>query len=96
MSSSEPRTAEAGLLILADLAGYSTDHMRPHLTGLHPLLANSLNSPSTDVQVRDGRLQGWGGVGWAGGQQLVRVKAKGGGSSPGSGGLLTWGRRACR
>jgi hypothetical protein len=36
---------------MADLAAYSTDHLRPHLAGLHPLLAATLNSPSLDVQV---------------------------------------------
>lgn len=38
-------------MILADLANYSTDHMRPHLAGLHPLLANGLNAANIDVQV---------------------------------------------
>jgi hypothetical protein len=56
INSSEERTAEAGLLIMADLAAYSTDHLRPHLAGLHPLLATTLNSPSLDVQVRLGQL----------------------------------------
>jgi hypothetical protein len=51
INSSESRTCEAGLLVLADLAGYSTDHLRPHLAGLHPLLANGLNAADTDVQV---------------------------------------------
>jgi hypothetical protein len=52
INSSNPRTAEAGLLILADLAGYSTDHLRPHLAGLHPLLAGGLAADDVDVQVR--------------------------------------------
>jgi hypothetical protein len=42
---------EASLLILADLASYSTDHLRPHLGGLQPLLAACLNTASIDVQV---------------------------------------------
>jgi hypothetical protein len=52
INSSNPATSEAGLLILADLAGYSTDHLRPHLAHLHPLLANGLNAADMDVQVR--------------------------------------------
>lgn len=62
INSSNPATSEAGLLILADLAGYSTDHLRPHLAHLHPLLANGLNAADMDVQVRavaSTRCGGW-------------------------------------
>lgn len=51
MTSNSPAAMEAGLLILADLASYSTDHLRPHLAGLHPLLGNSLSNSSIPVQV---------------------------------------------
>jgi hypothetical protein len=50
-TSSNPAAVEAGLLIIANLASYSTDHMRPHLAGLQPLLANCLNHAAIDVQV---------------------------------------------
>ena len=46
---------EAGLLILASLASYSTDHLRPHLGSLQPMLGQCLNHSAIDVQVR-----GWG------------------------------------
>jgi hypothetical protein len=52
ITSGSPCAMEAGLLILADLAGYSTDHLRPHLAGLQPLLAGCLSNSSIEVQVR--------------------------------------------
>jgi hypothetical protein len=51
-TSSNPASVEAGLLIIANLASYSTDHMRPHLAGLQPLLGNCLTHATIDVQVR--------------------------------------------
>ncbi|WIA40679.1 hypothetical protein OEZ86_004377 [Tetradesmus obliquus] len=50
-TSPNPAAVEAGLLIIANLASYSTDHMRPHLAGLQPLLGNCLNHAAIDVQV---------------------------------------------
>jgi len=50
-----PAAMEAGLLILASLASYSTDHLRPHLGSLQPMLGQCLNHSAIDVQVR-----GWG------------------------------------
>lgn len=51
VTSSSPQAVEAGLLIIANLASYSTDHLRPHLAGLQPLLANCLSHNAIDVQV---------------------------------------------
>ncbi|KAF8055485.1 IPO5 [Scenedesmus sp. PABB004] len=51
VNSGNPAAMEAGLLIIASLASYSTNHLRPHLAGLHPLLASCLNHASIDVQV---------------------------------------------
>ncbi|KAF6254101.1 armadillo-type protein [Scenedesmus sp. NREL 46B-D3] len=50
-TSSSPAAVEAGLLIIANLASYSTDHMRPHLAGLQPLLGTCLSHAATDVQI---------------------------------------------
>lgn len=52
IASNNPAAMEAALLIIANLASYSTDHLRPHLTGLIPVLGNCLAHSSTDVQVR--------------------------------------------
>eukprot|EP00879_Flechtneria_rotunda_P032117 GHRR01035274.1.p1 GENE.GHRR01035274.1~~GHRR01035274.1.p1 ORF type:complete len:211 (+),score=79.96 GHRR01035274.1:166-798(+) len=49
--SATPATMQAGLLILANLATYSTQHLRPALPGLQPLLGQCLAHQSIDVQV---------------------------------------------
>eukprot|EP00878_Enallax_costatus_P012560 GHUV01013118.1.p1 GENE.GHUV01013118.1~~GHUV01013118.1.p1 ORF type:complete len:1009 (+),score=321.88 GHUV01013118.1:364-3390(+) len=51
ISSNNPAAMEAALLILANLASYSTDHLRPHLGGLTPVLGSCLAHSSIDVQV---------------------------------------------
>eukprot|EP00878_Enallax_costatus_P025941 GHUV01027801.1.p1 GENE.GHUV01027801.1~~GHUV01027801.1.p1 ORF type:complete len:109 (-),score=27.44 GHUV01027801.1:750-1076(-) len=55
ISSNNPAAMEAALLILANLASYSTDHLRPHLGGLTPVLGSCLAHSSIDVQVRGSR-----------------------------------------
>jgi hypothetical protein len=42
---------EGALSILATLAAYSTDSLRPHLAALHPILGTCLGHPSLEVQV---------------------------------------------
>eukprot|EP00775_Hariotina_reticulata_P003510 gene3510-3780_t len=51
INSGNPAAMEAGLLILANLASYSTDHLRPHLGSLQPMLGQCLNHNAIDVQV---------------------------------------------
>lgn len=55
---------EASLAILATLAAYSTDSLRPHLAQLHPILGACLGHASLEVQVRGGRAaqRTWKGV----------------------------------
>lgn len=51
ISSNNPAAMEAALLILANLASCSTDHLRRHLGGLTPVLGSCLAHSSIDVQV---------------------------------------------
>jgi hypothetical protein len=43
---------EASLTILATLAAYATDSLRPHLAQLHPILGACLGHASLEVQAR--------------------------------------------
>jgi hypothetical protein len=53
-----PQAMEGALTILATLATYSTDSLRPHLAQLHPILGTCLGHPSLEVQVRSCRGAG--------------------------------------
>jgi hypothetical protein len=54
LARSVPQAMEGALTILATLATYSTDSLRPHLAQLHPILGTCLGHPSLEVQVRGG------------------------------------------
>ncbi|KAI8476174.1 MAG: armadillo-type protein [Monoraphidium minutum] len=51
IQSGQPQAMEASLAILATLAAYSTDSLRPHLAQLHPILGACLGHAALDVQV---------------------------------------------
>lgn len=46
-----PQAMESALTILATLAAYSTDSLRPHLAQLHPILGACLGHAALEVQV---------------------------------------------
>lgn len=51
VQSGQPQAMEAALTILATLAMYSTDSLRPHMAQLHPILGACLGHASLEVQV---------------------------------------------
>jgi hypothetical protein len=51
VAAGNPAHMQAALNILANLATYSSDSLRPHLGGLHPLLGSCLQHRDLDVQV---------------------------------------------
>ena len=51
VAAGNPAHMQAALNILANLASFSSDCLRPHLGGLHPLLGSCLQHTDIDVQV---------------------------------------------